>query len=173
MDRDRQFNSLIEGALDDSYPDDAFYIDANAVAQPIPTRLSPNHHFDYATKQWLDPRTLLDFQTAKWLEIKRARDTQEASSFPYLGKQIDSDSRSAQRITTAVQAADAAQRAGVAFSIAWTCADNTFLTLDAAGMQGMPVALAYFANTLHERARALRAQIEAATTPAEVEAVVW
>lgn len=145
----------------------------NSVVVEKPVQPSFNHQFDYTTKQWIDPRTLIDFQVAKWLEIKRARDTQEASSFPYLGKQIDSDSRSTQRITTAVQAADAAQRAGAAFLIEWTCADNTFLTLDGAGMQGMPVALAYFANGLHEKARALRVQIDAATTQQEIESIIW
>lgn len=76
-----------------------------------------------------------------------------------------------QRINTAVQAAQAALSLGQPFSIAWTCADGHVLTLDAAGMIGMPVALAMHANELHLIARAFAARILAATTVAELEQI--
>ncbi|CDS48901.1 hypothetical protein [Polaromonas sp. CG9_12] len=145
------------------------YLDAALAIQPIPPRPSPFHTFDYTAKQWIDPRTLADLKAAKWQDIKQARDVQEATSFPYLGKQIDSDPRSVQRITTAVQAADAAPP----FAIDWTCADNTTLALDGPAMQAMPVALAMYANALHQHARALRAQLDAALNADDVAAVVW
>lgn len=119
------------------------------------------------------PPTLDVLKAAQWTALKRHRDLLEASGFPYLGKTVDSDSRSVQRINTAVQAAQAAMGAGVPFSIVWTCADNSLLTLDGPGMLGMPVALATYADQLHQTCKTLRAQIEAATTPAAVQAVAW
>lgn len=103
--------------------------------------------------------------------INTRRDSLEESGFPYLDKQIDSDPRSVQRISTAVQAAQAAVGAGQPFSIDWTCADDSTLTLDAAGMMGMPVALAMHANAIHQHARALKSAVEAATSSADLEAI--
>lgn len=94
--------------------------------------------------------------------ITQERDSREAAGFEYLGKTIDSDPRAAQRISLAVQAAQAALAAGRPFSVDWTCADNSILTLDAAGVIGMPVALAMHAMTLHEQARTAKALADAA-----------
>ncbi len=119
------------------------------------------------------PLSLAEIKAARWSEVKRQRDLLEASGFPYLGKRLDSDARSVQRINTAVQAAQAALAAGAAFPIVWTCADNSLLVLNAEGVVGMPVALALYADQLHQVAKGLRMQIDAATTPAEVQAVAW
>jgi hypothetical protein len=132
-----------------------------------------HHTFDWGAHAWKDLRTIEEIRAVRWAEVKAQRDLLEASGFPYLGKRLDSDARSVQRINTAVQAAQAALAAGVAFPIVWTCADNSLLPLDAAGVVGMPVALATYADQLHQAAKALRAQIEAATTFAEVQAVAW
>lgn len=139
----------------------------------IPAKPGEYHVFDWFSKQWFDPRTLSDLKAAKWLEIKKHRDTLEATSFPYLGKDIDSDVVSVLRINTAVKAADHAQATNTAFSTEWRCADNTLLTLDGPGLQMMPVALAVYARSLHSHANTLRAQIELASTPEELNSVAW
>ena len=104
-------------------------------------------------------------------QINTKRDELEASGFPYHGKTLDSDSRSVQRINTAVQAAQAAVEAGQPFQIEWTCADGSTLTLDAAGMLGMPVSLAMHANALHQHSRTLKAQVDAAETSADLSVI--
>lgn len=134
---------------------------------------SRKHQWNPVSKAWDNLRTLQEFKDEQWATIKAERDTRETQGFPYLGKVIDSDSRSVQRINTAVQAAQAAAGVGAPFEVSWTSQDNSGLPLDAMGMMGMPVALATYANSLHETARTLRAQIDAATTPEEVESVVW
>ena len=101
--------------------------------------------------------------------INVKRDRLEESGFTYQGKLVDSDPRSVQRINTSVQAAQAAASAGQSFSLDWTCADGSTLTLDAAGMMGMPVALAMYANVLHQHARALKELVANATTVAQIE----
>lgn len=140
---------------------------------PMPAQPSEAHVFDWLTKAWIDPRTLAEVKAARWAEMKRHRNLLEASGFPYLGKRLDSDARSVQRINTAVQAAQAALAVGEPFAITWTCADNTTLELDGAGMLGAPVALARYADQLHQTCKTLRAQIEAAATPADVQSITW
>lgn len=140
---------------------------------------SPMHVLDAQTQSWVlwgSPGTtqLQVAQAAKWEEIKAERDQLETAGFPYLGKWIDSDARSVQRITGAVQAAQAALAAGTPFEIGWTSADNSVLQLDAEQMMGMTVALAAHANDLHVIARGLRALIYAEdATEASVAAVAW
>lgn len=91
------------------------------------------------------------------------RDRREEAGFGYLGKVFDSDSRSVQRITVSVQAAQAALAVGAPFSVEWTTQDNSKIILDAAQMMGVPVALAQYADALHVHASARKAQIAAAT----------
>lgn len=140
---------------------------------PIPEQPSALHVFDWSAKTWSDPRTLAAIKAECWAAMKRHRDLLEASGFPYLGKRLDSDARSVARINTAVQAAQAALAIGEPFAITWTCADNTTLALDGAGMLGIPVALALYADQLHQTCKAMRAQINAATTAAQVESIAW
>lgn len=118
-------------------------------------------------------RTLADAKADKRQQINGTRDTLEQSGFPYLGKIIDSNSVSVQRLTIVVQSAQAAIAVGAPFSVDWTCQDNSVLTMDAAAVMGMPPALAMFANGLHQHARDKKALIEAATTIGDVDAIVW
>ena len=119
------------------------------------------------------PINLPALKMAKWEAIKVERDRKETEGFPYMGKIFQSDSRSVQRITTAVQAAQSALALGQPFLIEWATADNSTVDLDAPAMLGLPVALAGYANHLHQLSRSIAELIEAATTPEELAAVVW
>lgn len=142
------------------------------VAIPMGEAPSPDHVYDWTVHAWVT-KPLETLRAQRWSDIKLQRDLLEASGFPYLGKSLDSDSRSVQRINTAVQAAQAALAVGQPFAIVWTCADNTLLELDGAQMLGAPVALALYADHLHQTAKALHAQIDAATTAEAIAAVAW
>lgn len=121
--------------------------------------------------------TIAELQAAAWSRIKSERDRREQAGAPYLSKIIDSDEKSVTRISIAVQAAQAAISAGTAFSLDWTMQDNSVVTMTAAEVVGMSVALATHSNGLHLAARAVREKILAATDAAGVEAaeaaVVW
>lgn len=117
--------------------------------------------------------TLAEAKANQRQQINSIRDTIEQSGFEYLGKQIDSDSVSVQRITVASQAAMAALQAGLPFLLEWTCQDGTTLELDGVAMLGMSPALAMFANALHVHAKTKKDLIEAATTVEAVAAIVW
>ena len=151
---------------------DTYDMPLSAVADPDAWLISAEGPFAGGMK--LVEGTSLEIAKERlWNEIKQERDEKEASGFPYLDTIFDSDSRSVQRIVGAVLAAQAAVANGQAFTIDWTVADNSVRTLDASMVIGMPVALAGYADELHETSRVLRAQIEAAETVEEVKAVVW
>lgn len=118
-------------------------------------------------------RTLEDVKRDCRSQINAERDTREQAGFPYLDKVLDSDAKSVQRISITVQAAQAAMAVGQPFSVDWTCQDNTTLTMDAAQVMGMPVALALYAKQLHEHAQTRKAEIDAATTIEDAESVHW
>lgn len=108
--------------------------------------------------------------------INEARDAEEAAGFDYLGNRFDSDEASIRRLYGAAMAAQAALAAGVPGTdpfLEWTCADGSVLPLTYEQAAAFPVAMAQTANTLHVKARALKAQIDAALTPEECEAVQW
>lgn len=114
----------------------------------------------------------LDAKKAQMVSAVNARrNAAEEAGFFYLGKPLDSDSRSVQRINTAVQAAQVALAASAPFELEWMCADNTTITLDAQQMLGVPVALATHANAIHLNGRNLKDAIASATTSAEFAAI--
>lgn len=103
--------------------------------------------------------------------INAERDRREAEHFPYQGKQLDCNTRSVQRITAAALAAQAALAANQPFALDWTCADNSVLALDAAGVAGIPTALAAHAASLHTHAKALKARATAAEWQHELDTI--
>lgn len=108
-----------------------------------------------------------------WSRIKAARESVEFGPFVLGVHTFDGDSESQRRIQGAAQLATLAQATGQPFSIDWTLADNTQVTLTAAEMIGVGVALGHHVNEAHGIARTLRAQIDAATTPEQLEAIQW
>ncbi len=157
-----------EANLTDQYHDLVTNLPVDKPAKP-----SPHHKFNYTTKQWQDPRTLADLKTAKWIEIKQARDAAIAEPLPTPFGVFDADLGSSAKISQAVLLANNLTALGMAVAIDFTLADNTVARLDAAKMVQVGLALAGREQAVRAKATLLRAQIEAATTKAAVEAVVW
>ena len=144
-----------------------FYSGDNTEGAREATQEEIDNHFN-------PKKSLEETKAAKWQEIKAIRDEKENAGFPYMGgKTLDSDNRAVQRISIAVQAAQTAIAAGKPFNLEWTCTDNSVIAMTAGEVIGMSVALANHTNTLHEKARLLRQQIDSATTAEGVEAVEW
>lgn len=116
--------------------------------------------------------TLEELKLAKREEINQARDAAEQGGFEYMGKIFDSDQVSCQRISTAAQAMSL-MPASDENKITWTCQDNSTIELTAAELSGLVIALAAWSNTCHQKATALKAQIEAAKTTEELEKITW
>lgn len=124
---------------------------------------SPNHKYDYETKQWKDFRTLEEAKQQKWDAIKLQRNKLEFGGFIYLGKKFDSDQISQVRIIAAVMLAQ---------PITWTLADDSAIDLDKDQLIGLGNSLANHVNSTHARGRLARQLIELAQTHEEVEAVL-
>lgn len=114
--------------------------------------------------------TLKEVKDQKRAEINAARDQAEQGGFEYMGKVFDSDQVSAQRISMAAQAMALADDTA---TITWTCQDNTTIDLNKTQLIGMVAALAAWSNTCHQKATALKAQIDAAETAEELEKITW
>lgn len=108
-----------------------------------------------------------------WARIKAARDRAEFGTFTWNGYTFDGDPESQRRIQGAAQLAAMAITAGVPWSIAWTLADNSTITMSAADMIAAGTSLAVSVAGAHNTARALRTQIDAAATQAELDAIQW
>lgn len=123
-----------------------------------------------ATFAWIDQRALPQAKADKWSDLKAARDATLHAGFTWDGSTFDSDETSQSRIQGAVQLAGLA---GAAFSTVWVLADNTTRTLSAADMVGVGLALGAFAEQIFTTGAELRAQVEAATTAAQIGEIAW
>ena len=103
-------------------------------------------------------------------EINRTRDQAEQGGFEYMGRVFDSDQISAQRISMFAQAM---ANAPAEQTITWTCQDNTMIDLNGEQLQGLVVALATWSNECHQKATALKAQIDEAKTKEELDKITW
>jgi hypothetical protein len=158
-----------------------FSSDIFPVAEPLfwvscPEQVSTEWKFNEGVFEppfLIPPETLEESKVAQKSLINFARDTEESNGFEYLGKILDSDERSALRITMASLTAQLSIDIGQPFSIDWTCKDNSMLTLDGQQTIEMPKALAIHGLTLHGKAKYLKSLIDSATTLEEVKAIQW
>jgi hypothetical protein len=119
---------------------------------------------------WEDTRTLDEAKAQAWTRIKAARAAAETGPLTVSGRGFDATDISQRQIAGAVQLA---LIAGPAFTVDWTLADNTTATLTQAEIIGVGVALGQRTSAIYATGRSLRAEIDAATSNAEADAVVW
>jgi hypothetical protein len=138
---------------------------------------------DWATA----PYTVVDGVLVHALEVARAaqRDVINAGHEAALAEGIaveivegepwtfDADVASLARLGSAARSARDAIAAEAAWERTWTLADDTDVTLTAAQAVAADVAVDAAVNALHQRARVLKARIEAAETLAAVQAITW
>lgn len=112
-------------------------------------------------------------RTAKWTDIKLAREAALAAPLQTAYGTFDATPAASANIIKSVLLANNLSAMGQPVAIDFTLANNTVVTLDAAAMIAVGLTLAGREQTIRAKATTLRAQIEAATTQAQVEAVVW
>ncbi len=129
--------------------------------------------FDYALKQWIDPRSLDDVKLAQWEMIKRARATAIYTPISTSFGNFDASPSAQKSITDAVLMMQTLAAMGTPTTIDFTLADNTTATLTTAQMVQVGLLLGAQTQAAHAKGRALREQIDAATTSAAVQAINW
>lgn len=106
----------------------------------------------------------------KIIELKRQRDAAEVEPIEYGGHLYDYDSKARDRIAAAIIALDVQ---GDGAKISWTTADNEDAVVTAQDLRMIIASVATRSNNLHTAYRAAKAQVEAATTANEVDAVIF
>lgn len=162
--------TIIEGVI---HPHDGWV--EEGVFHARPARPSHHHEWDWGTKAWHDPRTLQDLRDQRWEVIKKAREAAKVAptmSTPY--GVVDADAKALENIkSTLLGMQSVIALGGTPGPITWTMADDSDQELTYAQLSEIALLLLGRGNVAHERARQLRAQIDAAQTPEEVAAVVW
>lgn len=113
----------------------------------------------------------IDIETVKQrriLMLKQQRDQAEVAPVAYNGNTYDYDSKARERIAAAIVALDLQ---GEEANIAWTTADNQDAIITAADLRAIVAAVAVRSNLLHVAYRTAKAQVEAAGTAEEADAV--
>ncbi len=148
------------------------YVDVQAMAVvAFPPRPGDGYYWNWSAKAW--DFDLTAARAAAWARIKAARDSALNGPFTWSGHVFDGDTVSQQRIHGAVQIATLALQAGQAYSVDWTLADNTTVTLSAADMIAVWQAMGAQYQANFAKGQALRLQIDSATTQAALDAIVW
>lgn len=135
----------------------------NRAVRNLPNGLAEVWAEGEARPNWV-PAPLILAKARLQSAINEERNRREQTSFAYLGKQIDSDPVSVQRISVAAATAQMALAASVPYSLEWSCADNTTLPLDAMGVLGMMQALGSYGLAVHMAGRTKKAEVAALTT---------
>lgn len=135
----------------------------------VPERPSWYHVWDWDASQWMLPlATLKANQTAM---ITAACQAEIDGGFSYEGNDFQSDPGSRAAITDrmALVAAGAALPAG----FKWRSAANVDVSMAAADFEGLAQAMVEHVYVQRMKSWALKDQIDAATTRAAVEMVIW
>lgn len=104
----------------------------------------------------------------KILMLKRQRDVAEVQPIEYNGNLYDYDEKARDRISAAIIALDVQ---GEGAKISWTTADNEDAVVTAQDLRAIVAAVAVRSNLLHIAYRKAKAQVEAAGSADEVNAV--
>lgn len=106
----------------------------------------------------------------KITELKYQRDEAEVTPIEYNGNLYDYDEKARDRINAAIIALELQ---GEGASIDWTTADNADTPVTANDLKMIIAAVAVRSNKLHTAYRVSKEKVEAATTAADVETVIF
>lgn len=123
-----------------------------------------------ATLSWTDTRTLAEARAQAWERIKAEREQRAAQAGHAVTPALDSSEADRANITSVAVMLMAAPAIP---SVRFTCADNERRTIARADFLAAALTIGGAVQALFEVADNLRAEIEAAATVAEVDAIEW
>jgi hypothetical protein len=143
--------------------------------QPDPPAALPTQDWVWSdeSKTWEGRKNLIGEKADRWTAIKLARATAINAPLPTPFGTFDSGPDGRTNISNAAQMMSVLKLAGNVPNITFTLADNTAITLTADNMISVGLLLGAKVQTAHSTGRALRVQIDAATTTTELEAIQW
>ncbi|MBW5285787.1 DUF4376 domain-containing protein [Burkholderia gladioli] len=116
---------------------------------------------------------LAQAKAAKVATINAERDRCQGTPFSFNGKKFGVDVASISRITSAASLAALARAAGSTYSVDLPAVDGADVTLDADGVIALASALTAAVSAVFDTARKLKAEIDAASSVAELDAIAW
>lgn len=125
---------------------------------------------DYYEVITLPLPSLQEIKAAKIAELKSQRDSKEVEPITYNGHVFDYDEKARDRINAAIVALSIQ---GTGADLMWTTADNKEVPVTADDLRMVIVAVAVRSNKLHTAYRVSKEKVEAATTAADVETVIF
>ena len=153
------------------------YVSDGVVVAYTPEQLSvlndhPGAWYEWSnsTMRWVDTRPLDIARQHKWVAIKTERATRCEEPLTVGTRTFDATAYSQTQINGAVTLA---MLAPDTWTLNWTLADNSVVTLTKAEVIELGLALGQRTNEVFEAARLLRVQVEAATTTEELNAISW
>ena len=136
----------------------------------IPLSISEDSLKDLGVTVTTEEESLESIKEHKILTLKIQRDNLEVEPIAYNGHGYDYDSKARDRISAAIIALELQ---GEGATIEWTTADNEDAVVTAQDLRMIITSVATRSNNLHTAYRAAKAQVEAATTANEVDAVIF
>lgn len=136
----------------------------------IPLSISDEALAELGVTVTREEEPLENVKQRKILMLKRQRDTAEVEPIAYNGHLYDYDSKARDRISAAIIALELQ---GEGATIEWTTADNADTPVMANDLKMIIAAVAVRSNKLHTAYRVTKEKVEAATTAADVEAVIF
>lgn len=115
-------------------------------------------------------KALDELKADKINEFKFKRDSLEVEPISYQGYRFDYDSKARDRISAAIIALELQGEGAI---IEWTTADNADTPVTANDLKMIIAAVAVRSNKLHTAYRVSKEKVEAATTAADVETVIF
>ena len=135
----------------------------------IPLSLSDEALAELGVTVMREEEPLEVIKQRKITELKYQRDTAEVTPIAYNGHSFDYDDKARDRINAAIIALELQ---GEGATIEWTTADNADTPVTANDLKMIIAAVAVRSNKLHTAYRVTKEKVEAATTAADVEAVI-
>jgi len=145
------------------------YLIDDALAQVLANPL-PDSAWDFSTMSWVSTVTIEERRYSAWQSMKANRDEQNLKPIVVNGNLFDANQLSQQRINGAVTLA---MLAPDSWTIEWTLADNTTVTLTKQDILDLGIAIGTRTSQVFEYARQLRAQIEQTNTLEELSSITW
>lgn len=136
----------------------------------IPLSLSDEALTELGVTVMREEEPLEVIKQRKITELKYQRDTAEVAPIAYNGHSFDYDDKARERINAAIIALELQ---GEGATIDWTTADNADTPVTATDLKMIIAAVAVRSNKLHTAYRVSKEKVEAATTAADVETVIF
>lgn len=136
----------------------------------IPLSISEDALKDLGVEVVHEEESIESIKEHKILTLKIQRDNAEVEPIEYKGYLYDYDEKARDRINAAIIALELQ---GEGATIEWTTADNADTPVTANDLKMIIAAVAVRSNKLHIAYRVTKEKVEAATTAADVEAVIF